>query len=61
MKEQQKHTCSCPVCGKRRVAIEKELEILYDAYYDELETYAEKRSFKYGIKRWNIKYYRGND
>jgi len=42
MKEQQKHSCSCPVCGRRRIAIEKELEMLYDAYYEELERYAEK-------------------
>ncbi len=38
--EQQKHTCSCTVCGRRRTAIEEELEMLYDAYYDELEKYA---------------------
>lgn len=40
MKEQQKHSCSCTVCGRKRTAIEEELEVLYDAYYDELETYA---------------------
>lgn len=40
MKEQQKHSCSCTVCGRKRVAIEEELEVLYDAYYDELENYA---------------------
>lgn len=40
MKEQQKHSCSCTVCGRKRVAIEEELEILYDAYYKELEQYA---------------------
>eukprot|EP01130_Rhizamoeba_saxonica_P011925 TRINITY_DN4980_c0_g1_i1.p1 TRINITY_DN4980_c0_g1~~TRINITY_DN4980_c0_g1_i1.p1 ORF type:complete len:675 (-),score=203.95 TRINITY_DN4980_c0_g1_i1:1082-3106(-) len=42
MKEQQRHSCSCPVCGRRRNAIEEELEMLYDAYYEELESYAEK-------------------
>jgi len=42
MKEQQRYSCSCPVCGRRRIAIEKELEMLYDAYYEELERYAEK-------------------
>jgi hypothetical protein len=42
MKEQQKYTCSCSVCGRRRTAIEEELEMLYDAYYEELERYAEK-------------------
>ncbi|KAI8647462.1 salt tolerance down-regulator-domain-containing protein [Parasitella parasitica] len=40
MKEQQKHNCNCSVCGKRRAAIEDELEVLYDAYYEELEQYA---------------------
>ena len=42
MKEQQKHSCSCTVCGRKRTAIEEELEVLYDAYYEELEQYAEK-------------------
>ncbi|MBW0505640.1 hypothetical protein O181_045355 [Austropuccinia psidii MF-1] len=41
MKEQQRHSCSCAVCGRKRLAIEQELEVLYDAYYDELENYAE--------------------
>ncbi|KAJ3727400.1 salt tolerance down-regulator-domain-containing protein [Lentinula raphanica] len=40
MKEQQKHSCSCAVCGRKRNAIEEELEVLYDAYYEELEQYA---------------------
>ncbi|KAK1831815.1 salt tolerance down-regulator-domain-containing protein [Podospora conica] len=40
MKEQQKATCSCSVCGRKRNAIEEELEGLYDAYYQELEQYA---------------------
>ena len=40
MKEQQKHHCSCTVCGRKRTAIEEELEVLYDAYYEELEQYA---------------------
>jgi len=40
MKEQQKHSCSCTVCGRKRTAIEEELEVLYDAYYEELEVYA---------------------
>ena len=39
MKEQQKHSCSCAVCGRKRSAIEDELQVLYDAYYDELEQY----------------------
>lgn len=40
MKEQQKHTCSCSVCGRKRHAIEEELEGLYDAYYEELKQFA---------------------
>jgi len=40
MKEQQKHSCSCTVCGRKRNAIEEELEVLYDAYYEELEQFA---------------------
>lgn len=40
MKEQQKHTCSCSVCGRKRHAIEEELEGLYDAYYEELKHFA---------------------
>lgn len=40
MKEQQKHSCSCTVCGRKRTAIEEELEQLYDAYYKELEQFA---------------------
>lgn len=43
MKEQQKHSCSCSVCGRKRTAIEEELEVLYDAYYSELEQYANHR------------------
>ena len=43
MKEQQKHSCSCTVCGRKRTAIEEELEVLYDAYYEELEVYANKQ------------------
>ncbi|KAI8646928.1 salt tolerance down-regulator-domain-containing protein [Parasitella parasitica] len=40
MKEQQRHSCNCSVCGKKRTTIEDELEVLYDAYYEELEQYA---------------------
>lgn len=40
MKEQQKHSCSCTVCGRKRTAIEEELEVLYDAYYEELKQFA---------------------
>ncbi|KAK7608898.1 salt tolerance down-regulator-domain-containing protein [Phyllosticta paracitricarpa] len=42
MKEQQKHACSCTVCGRKRTAIEEELEVLYDAYYEELELYGDQ-------------------
>jgi hypothetical protein len=48
MKEQQRHSCSCAVCGRKRLAIEQELEVLYDAYYDELENYAEASKKYYG-------------
>ncbi|ODH53438.1 hypothetical protein GX48_00268 [Paracoccidioides brasiliensis] len=50
MKEQQKHSCSCTVCGRKRTAIEEELEVLYDAYYEELEQYANhsQNSFENG-------------
>lgn len=41
MKEQQKHSCSCAVCGRKRSAIESELEVLYNAYYEELEQYVD--------------------
>ncbi|KAG9290473.1 hypothetical protein G9A89_002448 [Geosiphon pyriformis] len=47
MKEQQKSPCSCSVCGKKRTAIEEELEQLYDAYYEELEQYANQQE-QYG-------------
>ncbi|USW55794.1 Putative stress response protein NST1 [Septoria linicola] len=40
MKQQQKHSCSCTVCGRKRLAIEDELELLYEGYYEELEQYA---------------------
>lgn len=40
MKDQQRHTCSCAVCGRKRSAIESELDVLYNAYYEELEQYA---------------------
>ncbi|KAJ3180863.1 Stress response protein nst1 [Gaertneriomyces sp. JEL0708] len=43
MKEQQKQTCSCSACGRKRVVIEEELEALYDAYYVELENFANDR------------------
>lgn len=45
MKEQQKHSCSCTVCGRKRTAIEEELEVLYDAYYEELEQYVNHQPF----------------
>ncbi|OLL25435.1 Stress response protein nst1, partial [Neolecta irregularis DAH-3] len=48
MKEQQKHTCSCTVCGRKRNAIEEELEVLYNAYYEELEQYANHQR-QYGV------------
>lgn len=47
MKEQQRHSCSCTVCGRKRTAIEEELEVLYDAYYEELEQYANHQQVSY--------------
>ncbi|KAI9341949.1 salt tolerance down-regulator-domain-containing protein [Obelidium mucronatum] len=44
IKDQQKHTCSCPTCGKKKTLIEEELELLYDAYYEELENFAQSQS-----------------
>ncbi|KAJ3274263.1 hypothetical protein HDV01_003336 [Terramyces sp. JEL0728] len=47
MKEQQKQTCSCNVCGRRRLIsinfrsdIESQLELLYNTYYEELEIFS---------------------
>jgi len=40
MKEHQKKACSCLVCLRKRTATEEELEVLYDACYEELEQYA---------------------
>ncbi|KAI9275305.1 salt tolerance down-regulator-domain-containing protein [Helicostylum pulchrum] len=51
MKEQQRHSCNCSVCGKKRTAIEDELEVLYDAYYEELEQYAYRQQHKYTVIR----------
>jgi hypothetical protein len=36
----QKQTCSCTICGRRRSAIEAELELLYEQYFHELQEYA---------------------
>ncbi|KAJ3198688.1 Stress response protein nst1 [Entophlyctis luteolus] len=44
IKDQQKHACSCPTCGKKKTLIEEELELLYDAYYEELENFAQVQS-----------------
>eukprot|EP00126_Sphaerothecum_destruens_P011645 Sdes_comp20941_c1_seq1m18470 len=52
MKEQRKQTCQCNVCGRRRNVIEEELEMLYDAYYEELKVSEEKRSL--GISSPNL-------
>lgn len=31
------------VCGRRRTVIEEELEMLYDAYYEELEHFEKEK------------------
>lgn len=41
MKEQQRHSCACAVCGRKKVNIEKELDQLYEQYYDDLERYTQ--------------------
>ncbi|KAJ3015251.1 Stress response protein nst1 [Thoreauomyces humboldtii] len=47
MKEQQKQTCSCSLTAvANRTVIEEELEILYDAYYEELENFANDQGTK---------------
>jgi Salt tolerance down-regulator len=51
--------CSCHVCGRKqsihhsfktdsRVAIEEELDVLYDAYYEELENYSSPHAIQFG-------------
>ncbi|KAF2097488.1 hypothetical protein NA57DRAFT_77745 [Rhizodiscina lignyota] len=55
MKEQQKHSCSCTVCGRKRTAIEEELEVLYDAYYEELEQRSNDITWRPGPLRFTSK------
>ncbi|KAG5356462.1 Stress response protein [Yarrowia sp. C11] len=43
MKRQQKNTCECDICGRKRMAIEQELETLYADYYNELDALAESK------------------
>ncbi|CCH41790.1 Stress response protein NST1 [Wickerhamomyces ciferrii] len=38
MKEQQRITCNCSVCGRKREIIEQELKNLYDNYFDGIDT-----------------------
>ncbi|KAJ2991112.1 hypothetical protein NUW58_g2642 [Xylaria curta] len=40
MKAQKKHTCDCSVCSRKRIAIEDELEPLYNSYYEEAERFS---------------------
>lgn len=37
MRDQQKITCNCSVCGRKRSIIEQELKKLYDTYYEGIE------------------------
>lgn len=39
MRDYQRHSCSCAVCGRKRVAIEGELEVMYGQYANELDVY----------------------
>jgi hypothetical protein len=41
MKEQQRHSCGCAVCGRKKVNIETELDVLYEQYYHDLERYTD--------------------
>lgn len=43
IKEQQKHLCTCGVCGRKRSAIEEELDLLYQSYYRELESHTSRQ------------------
>ncbi|KAL1919050.1 uncharacterized protein VTP21DRAFT_2431 [Calcarisporiella thermophila] len=53
MKEQQRHSCSCTVCGRKRSVIEEELELLYEAYYEKLEQYAHtNQTSDAGFRKW---------
>ncbi|EPZ32768.1 Stress response protein NST1 domain-containing protein [Rozella allomycis CSF55] len=37
--EHKTEKCDCSSCGRQKVMIEEEIEMLYDAYYEELEMY----------------------
>lgn len=39
MKDYQRHACNCSICGRKRITIENELQVLYEAYETELELY----------------------
>lgn len=41
MKEQQRHSCGCAVCGRKKINIELELDQLYDQYCEDLDCYTE--------------------
>ena len=43
IKEQSRHSCACAVCGRKRSAIEEEVERLYRAYEDQLERFARRQ------------------
>ncbi|KAH8917026.1 hypothetical protein BT69DRAFT_1355090, partial [Atractiella rhizophila] len=42
MREGQRGGCSCAVCGRKRSALEQELDTLYAGYYQDLERYADQ-------------------
>ena len=44
MRDSQRHTCTCSICGRKRTAIEAELVSRYEMYRDELETFASQGS-----------------
>jgi len=53
LKEQQKYSCSCSVCGRRRTVVEEELEMIYEAYFEELEKRNESTQNANGISFGN--------
>jgi hypothetical protein len=42
LKDQLRHSCTCSICGRKRLAIEEELEQLYEAYAHELDAFAQR-------------------
>ncbi|EIW68662.1 hypothetical protein TREMEDRAFT_74127 [Tremella mesenterica DSM 1558] len=41
MRDQQRNSCACAVCGRKKATVERELQALYTAWYTEMETKVE--------------------